>query len=104
MTIVETRFRILGPNEIIGSTCAIEGSALLDCFGGFGALLDQLTSSTWNHRTFIYGSTITICRAYLDLMKNDGLSSNLAQHSSLSITLSNGYIWFLYLIYKKITS
>ncbi len=50
----------LGPNEIIGATLAIEGSAFLDCFGGFGALVDLLTSSTWNHRTFISGSTVTI--------------------------------------------
>ena len=50
----------MGPNEIIGATRAIEGSALLDCFGGFGVLLDMLTSSTWNHRTSISGSMVTI--------------------------------------------
>ena len=52
-----------GPNEIIGATRAIEGSASLDCFGGFGAfgaLLDLHTSSTWNHCSFIFGSTVTI--------------------------------------------
>ena len=38
-------------------------------------------------------------------MKNGGLPSNLAQHSSLLITLSIGYIWILvFNLDKKITS